>query len=289
MNQTNSAVGFCPELLAATGKCDFTMTNDYMFRAVLQSNNRALKGLISSLLRIPPNQILSVEITNPIILGEACSEKEFRLDINLVLNDDSHINLEMQVLDYADWPERSLSYLCRSFDQLCRGERYGNIKPVIHISILDFTLFKDAPEFYAGYRMMNVKTGKIYSSKFILNVLDLKCIERATNEDKIWHTDYWARLFKSRTWEEMKMIAKNNEYLTEASNSIYRLNADEQTRKRCRDREDYYRDMEYQKQQLEEKDNTIMELKDTLAQKDIALSEKDALIDELRKKLGEDA
>jgi hypothetical protein len=56
------------------------------------------------------------------------------------------------------WPERSLSYLCRSFDQLRTGEKYANAGPAIHIGFLDFTPFPEHPEFYASYKLLNVKT-----------------------------------------------------------------------------------------------------------------------------------
>ena len=68
------------------GKIPFDLTNDYMFRAVLQSSNKVLRGLICSLLHLSERKVVSVEITNPVILGETVTDKEFRLDINVVLN-----------------------------------------------------------------------------------------------------------------------------------------------------------------------------------------------------------
>ncbi len=47
----------------------------------------------------------------------------------------------------------------------------------------------------------------LYSSKFAVNVLDLSHIELATEEDKSWDLDFWAKLFKAKTWEKMKMSA----------------------------------------------------------------------------------
>ena len=79
-------------------------------RALFQKNNRALKGLLGSLLHMQPEEILSVEIMNPIVIGEAIQDKEFRLDIKAVLNNYQQINLEMQVVNYHDWPERSIGY-----------------------------------------------------------------------------------------------------------------------------------------------------------------------------------
>lgn len=98
--------------------------------------------------------------------------KEFILDINIILNNDTHINLEMQVANEHNWTNRSLSYLCRSFDQLYRGQRYEKAVPVIHIGFLDFDLFPDNPEFYATYMMQNVKNHHLYSSKFKLSVVN---------------------------------------------------------------------------------------------------------------------
>lgn len=89
--------------------------------------------------------------------------------------------------------------------------------------------------------MMNEKTHRIYSDKFRLSVLDLNQIELATEEDKQYKIDYWARLFKSTTWEEIKMLAKSDEYLQEAAACVYELTQDEEIRQRCEAREDYYR------------------------------------------------
>ena len=63
--------------LDATGNIDYGMTNDYMFRAILQENTVALTGLLCSLLHLNPKDIISVEITNPILLGNKIDSKDF--------------------------------------------------------------------------------------------------------------------------------------------------------------------------------------------------------------------
>ena len=97
--------------------------------------------------------------------------------------------------------------------------------------------------------------------------------ELATDEDKANQIDYWARLFKASSWEEVRMISKNNNYLSEASQALYELNADEITRQKCRAREEYYRTQNTYKKlisdlqvQLEEKDNTIAKLMQRIAE-----------------------
>lgn len=183
----------------ATGKIDYTLTNDYMFHALMQTNEKVLRGLIGALLHLRQEEIKTATIENPIVLGEAVHSKDFILDIRILLNNDRVLNLEVQVLDTGNWTDRSLLYLCRCFDRLQKGQPYEAVLPAIHIGILDFTLFKDDPEFYATNKIMNVKSHKIFNDKFTLNVLSLEQIERATDEDKTWQLDIWAKLFAAKT------------------------------------------------------------------------------------------
>ncbi len=240
------------EFWDASGQIPYNMTNDYMFRAVLQSNNKVLRGLICSLLHLSEQKVLSVEIINPIILGEAVTDKEFRLDINVNLNNHTLINLEMQIANKLNWRERSVMYLCRSFDHLSHGQNYSEAKSAIHIGFLDYTLFKERPEFYASYKLINVKNHQKYSDNLTLNVVDLSRIDLATEEDKHYHIHEWALLFKSTTWEEIKMLASKDEYLQEASETIFRMSADDLVRKRCRDREEYYQDLRSYERKIEQ-------------------------------------
>ena len=150
----------------ATGSIDYPFTNDYMFRAILQKDKQVLKALIAALLYLKKESIHDVAITNPIELGAAIPDKDFILDIRVNLNNEQLIDLEMQMSNEYNWPERSISYAARSFDQLNSGEEYKEVLPVHSIGFLNFTLFEDQPEFFATYELRNKKTGHLYSSKF---------------------------------------------------------------------------------------------------------------------------
>ena len=267
------------------GPVTIPMTNDYLFRAILQKNNTVLKALISSLLRLDFETISSVEITNPIILGDSIDAKTFILDIKIIMDGNTVINLEMQVINEQNWPERSLLYLCRAFDNLNRGSNYLDVKPAIQIGLLDFTLFKNAPEFYATYYFMNEKTYQIYSDKLRLSVLDLTHIELATKKDKLHGIDHWASLFKATTWEELKMLSKSNEYLQEAVSTAYQLSQDERIRQQCEAREEYYRientrqmELEIAKGEVIQRDRIIAEQKQAIADREQTIADKEQAI-----------
>jgi len=69
-------------------------------------------------------------------------------------------------------------------------------------------------------------------------MLDLTYTELATKEDWGWQLDLWAALFKAGTWEEIKMLAQDNEYIGDASATICKLTAEEEIRLQCEARED---------------------------------------------------
>ena len=121
---------------------------------------------------------------------------------------------------------------------------------------------------------MDVNTHRIYSDKFSLYVLDLSQIDLATEDDCFWQVDEWAKLFKATTWEEIKMIADKNEYLTETSNTLCDLYADRNVKERCLDRIEYNLRMK-----------RYENLGKTLEEKDKELAEKDATIEKLMEEI----
>ena len=278
----------------ATGSIDYPFTNDYMFRAILQKDKQVLKALVSALLHLEKDSVKEVTITNPIELGAAISDKDFILDIRINLDGEKLIDLEMQVTNQYNWPERSISYAARSFDHLNSGQDYSEVLTVHSIGFLNYTLFPEAPEFFATYELRNRKTGKLYSSKFSIHVLDLTKIDLATKEDKKFGIDRWARLFMAKTWEELRMVAKNNPDLLQASNELYTINKDDLIRQQARARADaefWERNRNARIKKLEEalieKDNSIAEKNSMIAEKDNALAEKDSMIAEKDNALAE--
>ena len=251
-----------------------------MFRAVFQSRPKALQGLCRSLLRLSPSDSLHIDLKNPIQLGAAIDNKEFILDLALTINDSLYLNLEMQLYNDGYWPERSLSYTCRSFDNLNRGAEYDEVLPVLHIGFLDFTLFPEHPEFVAEYKMMNINPEHrhFFSDKFRISVVDLTQIERATDEDKRYDIDLWARVLTAKTWEEIDMLAQDNEYLRETSNAMYELDKDRLIRQQCQAREDflYWERM---------KENRTKRMEAKIAEQEAELAAKDAELERQRAEL----
>ena len=243
MNQNNDF------LQNMSGPLDYPLTNDYMFRALMQSSNGTLRHLLAALLPVPYEEIRSCEILNPIILGDAIDQKTCIMDVRVCMNNDRLINLEMQMYPYKAWPKRALFYLCRLYCNIERGQNYNETLPAVHIGILNKSPFPDANRFYSKYELADIETAEslenvhIFTGDFSLRVLDLSQTDNVPEGERSSERYLWARLLRATTWEEIKMLANKNEAIREASAHLHILTEDEKIRLQCEGWEMYEHDI----------------------------------------------
>jgi predicted transposase/invertase (TIGR01784 family) len=271
-----------------SGKINYSLCNDYLFRALLQTDPDALNYLISCLLELPLDT-LNVVIQNPIELGDEISDKDYVLDLKVLVNNEILCNVEMQVWNQSYWAPRSLAYLCKTFaDQFSYGGKFVHPMPAIHVGILSFS-FPNVDKFYSHFFMMEKDSHAVYSSLLQINVLSLLHLDKATTADRSSGLFTWARFFRAGTWEELKMLEKEDARIGTAANTVFRLMCDDKVRMQMEAREDFYRIMDSYKEELEEQRAKIEEqskelaaANDQLKEKNDQLKEKDRLIAELQ-------
>ncbi len=190
-----------PEFMWPTGPISVRMTSDLLFKHLLQDSEAVLRALICSLLHLEPAQINKTEVTNPILLGQEIDEKTVILDVNVRMNDNTNIDLEMQVIDHRDWTERSVFYAARNFGDLKSGDPYLSGKPSIHIGFLAFSPFKEYEKFYSMNRLMDMDDHHVYTEKLSVGFVDLTRIDLATGVDKKYNMNYERAYFASHNSE----------------------------------------------------------------------------------------
>ena len=286
-----------------TGPLEYTLTNDFLFKAFLQRNEKALRGLLCALLDMKEEEITSIEIMNPIEEGSTIDDKTLILDIKLLLNTQQIINIEMQVADLGNWEERSLTYLCRMFDQLRTGEDYRRLKKTIHISILNYTPKGFPGKLYMDYYFYNRRWHHVYSDKLSIRMLQLNQLGNPEDEKENPELYYWAQFFRATTWEEIGMLAEKNESISEGIVTLRQLTEDEKIRMQCEAREDYRRNMVsatqlgeergIQKGRLEGRQEVVKEIVQNMLRKGMSDEEirtltecEQELIDMVRKEMG---
>ena len=115
---------------------------DYAFHELF-SHEGIRKQFISDVTGIPLEKIKSVRLDNPFLWKRYRMQKQGILDVAVLLNDDTRIDIELQIQMQKYWAKRNLFYLAKLYtDDLRIGEDYRRLRKCITISILDFQLIE---------------------------------------------------------------------------------------------------------------------------------------------------
>ncbi|NDO49172.1 Rpn family recombination-promoting nuclease/putative transposase [Lachnospiraceae bacterium MD335] len=165
-------------------------------------NEIVRKHFISDVLNIPLADIKSVRIMNPFFWKRYKRRKQGILDIQLELNNDTKINIELQIKQQSHWEKRSIFYPAKMYTaDLRRGEAYKKAKKCIAISILDFNIDERAD--YHNIYALRDKHGKLYSDVLELHTIELK---KNPNKEKPCPLNEWHSLFNAKTEEDLNML-----------------------------------------------------------------------------------
>ena len=186
---------------------------DFSFKQ-LMLNEEVRRYFISDVLEIPAEEIRSVRLANPFLWKRYARQKQGILDVRVELNDDSRVNIELQIRMMAHWDKRSLFYLAKMFtEDLLVGERYHKLKKCICINILDFNM-NESPAYHRKYKLRD-ENGEEFSDLFEIHVIELK---KQISGDKPLND--WIRLFNAETEADLEMIKTKNPGILEAIKEV---------------------------------------------------------------------
>ncbi len=215
---------------------------DFCFKELL-SDEYVRRGFLSAILGVAPDMILWTKLLPTYLRKQHKDDKFGILDVRVMLQDESQVDVEMQVIAYDYWAERSLFYLSKMYvDQIHEGEDYGQLKKCIHVSILDFKLFDDE-EYYSRFHIWEDNRRLQYSDKFEIHVLELPKLEKYDYPET--ELLKWARFFNATDKEELEMAAGGNEYTQKAYERLVELSADEEKRMEYEARQKALRDYQH--------------------------------------------
>lgn len=227
---------------------DFIMkpSVDWCFKELMR-NPKTRKGFIAVLLQIQPEEIGETILLENELPKEAEEEKQGILDVHVYLADGVQIDIEMQVLYVEYWDERLIFYLSKMYaGQIKEGESYSILKKCIQVSVLNFERFPDDDFCYRTIHFWDEMAGKRYTDKLEIQILELPKLQKRANGPK--DVMEWMRFFRGQSKEELKEVAKGNEYLEGAYEDLVKMSLDEKKRLQYEAREkailDYRSNME---------------------------------------------
>lgn len=175
------------------------------------------------MLGIPLESIEQFVIRNEEIAPENLGDKFCRLDINMVVNGQL-VDLEVQIADEGDYPERVMLYWAREFSSaLPAGQSYTMLPRTIIISIVDFNLF-DCAEFHSFFQPLEVTRHTLLSDKMGFHFFELRKLPDSVSEKDALLL--WLALFNANTEEDLEKIqAMEVPEMNQAINAYYTITA----------------------------------------------------------------
>ena len=159
------------------------------------------------------------------------------------MNDDTEIDIEIQLAELKVWADRSLFYMSKMYtDQIQAGENYTKFKKCVSISILNFNLFPDNlkntqntsnknkipdDEFYSCFHIREDNHHFLYTDKMEFHVIELPKLPKELKEN---NTDVllWAKFINAEREEEFQMLASKNTYIDSAYERLQVISQDKQ-------------------------------------------------------------
>ena len=116
-------------------------TVDFCFKELMQ-NPKVRKGFIAAILGKAPKEVRRTTLVPTALRKESEDDKLGILDVLIELEDETKMNMEMQVSYFDCWTNRVLFYLGKIYTgQIKEGEDYDKLRKCIHVSILEFVHF----------------------------------------------------------------------------------------------------------------------------------------------------
>lgn len=177
---------------------------DFCFKELME-DEEVRRGFVATFLGIDPKEIWETQLIKTHLRKEHRLDKVGVLDICVMLNGMTKIDIEIQVASFPLWSERSLYYLSKLFAEgIAHGDDYDKIE--IHILELPKLAKRE------------------YSESDLLD---------------------WARFLGAECREEMVRMAEKNEYIGKAYERLNYISADEEKRMEYLRREMAIRDHNY--------------------------------------------
>lgn len=202
---------------------------DFAFKEIMM-NEQARIGFLSTILKLDPTDIKTTELLNTNLRKLHEDEKQGILDVRILLNNATEIDIEIQLSMLNVWADRALFYLAKMYtEQIRPGQNYSVFKKCVSISILDFILFQEDTEFYSCFHIREDNRHTLYTDKMEFHILELPKLPDELKEDS-GDILLWAKFINAERKEEFDMLAEKNVYIESAYEQLQVISQDRQKR-----------------------------------------------------------
>ena len=225
---------------------EYNPLNDYLFKFIFGRNERKriTLSLLNAILELDNGEELTdIEFIDRDIDPTFEEDKLSKLDIYGIANDQSRIDIEVQLINRKNMEKRTLFYWAKMYQSLKKGEDYKLLHRAITINLLNFDLLptKEAHSMYGLYNMQN---GHRLTKDLEIHFLEIPKTEiKSIKEMK--RLDRWLAYFSNKLDEkEMEELAMSEAAIRDALQAESIFMQSDRERRKYEQREKAIRDYE---------------------------------------------
>lgn len=228
-------------------KSKVTPKLDLVFKKIFGDvrNTDILTDFLATVLEISPSEITEVEILDNEVVPDILISKFSRLDLKITINRTTSVNIEIQVLNYGNYKERTLFYWAKMYTgDLQKQEDYLNLKNTIAINVIDFNLF-DCKEYHSTFKIFEEHRQELLTDKFRIDFLELRkakeCKECGSMVDK---KQMWMDFLNTNAEDDetLDRLSTSSPVMQKAVAVLRKMSADEKELYEIEQREKAVRD-----------------------------------------------
>ena len=207
------------------------LTNDFIFKKVFgkKGNESILKDLLEAILKI---KIKKIELQAEVELErELIDDKTGVLDIEATIDDNTIIDIEMQMRNQYNMKERSLYYWAGLYyTGLKKKGEYKENKRVITINIVNFDMFKEGP-YHEKIELRREYKNILLTNKLEIHFIQLSKFLKEGQEEKDKKMWQWLTFICNKNRKEVERVMKENKEIEKANEELEYLTGDDAVRR----------------------------------------------------------
>ncbi len=150
---------------------------DFAFKKVFgskESKDILISFLNSMIYAGSIQQVEDLTIVDPYTIPLLKGMKDSFVDVKAVLNDGTHVIIEMQVLNHRGLEKRILYNAAKNYSvQLEKGEDYTLLNPIIALTLVDFIMFPSIDQVTSRFKLIEKETMIEYSDDIEMIFVEL--------------------------------------------------------------------------------------------------------------------
>ncbi len=159
---------------------------DYAFKKVFGSDTSVeiLKSFLNALIyHDRPHKIKDLTIVDPYNIPMIKGVKDTFVDVKAILDDNTKVIIEMQVLNHQGFEKRVLYNAAKNYSiQLNKREEYHLLNPVIALNIVDFDMFTDSNSVITNFKLIEKEQLLHYNDDIELIFVELPKFDKPLEE-----------------------------------------------------------------------------------------------------------